>query len=81
MSKSFITLEETAGLIQEISNNEDESTLIILPPDNRGKVTEEEEDEDKDLNEYRELKEVAGNVHNVELFHLSLENTHTEELP
>ena len=77
MSKSFITLDEAVGLIQEISNDEDESALIILPPDTRGEVTDEEED-DEDLNECQELKEVAGNV---EVFHPSLEDTHTEELP
>ena len=62
MSKSFITLEEAVGLIQEISNDEDESALIILPPDNRGELTDEEKDDDKDLNEYQGLKKVAGNV-------------------
>ena len=77
MSKSFITLDEAVGLIQEISDDEDESALIILPPDTRGEVTDEEED-DEDLNECQELKEVAGNV---EVFYPSLEDTHTEELP
>ena len=77
ISKSFITVEEAVGLIQEISNDEDESALIILPPDNRGEVTDEEED-DKGLNKCQELKKVAGNA---ELFHPSLEHTHTEELP
>ena len=77
MSKSFITLEEAIGLIQEIRDDEDESALIILPPDTRGEVTDDEED-DKDLNECQELKEVANNV---EVFHPSLEDTHTEELP
>ena len=70
-------LEEAVGLIQEISDDEDESFLIILPPDTRGEVTDEEED-DENLNECHGLKEVAGNV---EVFHPSLEDTHTEELP
>ena len=62
-------LEEVVGLIQELSDDEDESALIILPPDTRGKVTDEEED-DKDLNECQELKEVAGNVfHQLFMFH------------
>ena len=77
MSKSFITLDEAVGLIQEISDDEDESALIILPPDTRGEMTNEEEDEE-DLNECLELKEVAGNV---EVFHPSLDDTHAEELP
>ena len=33
-------LEEAVGLIQEISDVEDKSALIILSPDNRGKVTD-----------------------------------------
>ena len=37
----------------------------------------DEEEEDEDLNECQELKEVAGNV---EVFHPSLKDTHTEEL-
>ena len=77
MSKNFITLEEAVVLIQKISDDEDETALIILRPNNRGKVTDEEKD-DEDRNEYQELKEVAGNV---ELFHPILEDTHTEELP
>ena len=68
MSKSFITLEETVDLIQEISDDEDEIALIILPRDNRGKVTDEEEKDDEDLNECQGLKEIAGNI---EVFHLS----------
>ena len=60
MSKSFITLEKAVGLIQEISDDKDESAFIISS-DTRGKVTDEEED-DEDPNESQELKEVAGNV-------------------
>ena len=71
MSKSFITLEETVDLIQEISDDEDEIALTILPQDNRGKVTDEEEEDNKDLNECRGLKEIAGNI---EVFHLSLDS-------
>ena len=70
-------LEKPVGLIQEISDDEDESSLIILPPYTRGEVTDEEED-DENLNECQGLKEVAGNV---EVFHPSLEDTHAEELP
>ena len=50
VSKSFIMFEEAVGLIQEISDDEDDNALIILPPDNRGKVLDEKEDNKISIN-------------------------------
>ena len=70
MSKRFITVQEACALLDE------EGELVILPPDQKGDITDEEKD-DKDITEHQVLEDVAGEV---EVFHSSLETSEQEKV-
>ena len=70
MSKCFITVQEACALLDEVSDDE-EGELIILPPDQKGDITDEEKD-DEDITEHQVLEDLAGEV---EVFHSSLETS------
>ena len=75
MSKRFITVQEACALLDEVSDDE-EGELVILPPDQKGDITDEEKD-DEDITEYQVLEDVAGEV---EVFHSSSETSEQEEV-
>ena len=75
MSKWFLTIHEACGLLDEVSDDE-EGELVILPPDNKGDITDEEK-ADGDLTERHVIEDVAREV---EVFHPSLENSKQEKV-
>ena len=75
MSKRFITVQEACALLDELSDDE-EGELVILPPDQKGDIIDEEKD-DEDITEHQVLEDVAGEV---EVFYSSLETSEQEEV-
>ena len=63
-------------MLDDLSDYED-TELVVLPPENKGDVTDEEND-DENLRETRVIEEVAGEV---EVFHLSLESDQQQANP
>lgn len=57
--KKFMTAEEAVLMIMEMSSDEEEPEIVVLPPENIGEITDEEGEDDQ--NEEM-LMEVAGNV-------------------
>ena len=58
MSKRFLTVVEAIDVLDDLSDHED-TELVVLRPENKGDVTEEEND-DENLRETRVIGEVAG---------------------
>ena len=67
MSKRFLTIYEACGLLDEVSDDE-EGELVILPPDNKGDIADEEKD-DEDFTKCHAIEDVTGEV---KVFHPSL---------
>ena len=76
MSKRFITVAEAIDMLDDLSDHED-MELVVLPPENKGDVTDEEND-DENLRETRVIEEVAGEV---EVFHPSLKSDQQQANP
>ena len=60
MSKGFLTVVEAIDELDDLSDHED-TELVVLPPENKDDVTDEEND-DENLRETRVIEEVAGEV-------------------
>ena len=69
MSKRFLTVVEAIDVLDDFSDHED-TELMVLPPENKGDVTDEEND-DENLRKTRVIEEVAGEV---KVFHPCLES-------
>ena len=76
MSKHFLTVVEAIDVLDDLSDRED-TELVVLLPENKGDVTDEEND-DENLRENRDIEEAAGEV---EVFHPSLENDQQQANP
>ena len=77
MSKCFLTVVEAIDVLDDLSDHED-TELVVLPPENKGGVTDEENDDDENLRETRVIEEIAGDV---EVFHPSLESDQQQANP
>ena len=57
MSKTCYTAVKALSIVECLSDDEEEAKIVILPPDNAGKVTGEENENDDDG-----IRKVAGEM-------------------